>query len=72
MISQPFDRSYHWNNSTENMVIVDPTISKLNNFVGNVVQQATSVVTDTQQRCYGLVEDCYSVYGFEVGLTLFH
>ncbi|RXW24687.1 hypothetical protein EST38_g1172 [Candolleomyces aberdarensis] len=67
----PFDRSYHWNNSTHNMVITDPSISRLNNFVGNVVQQATSVVTDTLQRCYGLVEDCYSLYGFEVGyLTL--
>ncbi|TEB35725.1 glucosidase [Coprinellus micaceus] len=48
----PFDRSYHWNNSTENLIIPNPSISHLNGFVGNVVQQAASVVTDTNQLCY--------------------
>jgi len=52
------------------MIIANPQISHLNNFVGNVVQQAASVVTDTKQRCYELVDDCFSVYGFEVGVLL--
>lgn len=41
-------------------------MSSLNTFTGNAEQQATSVVTNTNQRCYELVENCYSVYGFEV------
>lgn len=48
------------------MIVTDPGISKINGFVGNIIQQATSVVTKTNQRCYELVEDCYSVYAFEV------
>jgi len=61
----PFNRAYVWDNSSNNEVLADPTISRLNGFKGNVEQQATSVVTKTNQRCYELVEDCYSVYGFE-------
>ncbi|KAG2013318.1 beta-glucan synthesis-associated protein [Coprinopsis cinerea AmutBmut pab1-1] len=61
----PFDRSYRWNNNSETMHIVDPSRSALNGFVGNVVQQAASVVTNTDQRCYEFVEDCYSLFGFE-------
>ena len=53
------------------MTIADPSISKLNGFVGNIVQQATSVVTDTNQRCYELVDACYSTYGFEVRKSFF-
>lgn len=63
---QPFNEAYHWDNSSANMILVDPSISRLNGFVGNVIQQAASVVTKTNQRCYELVEDCYSVYAFEV------
>lgn len=48
------------------MIIADPSRSKLNGFVGNVVQQATSVVTNTDQRCYEDIEDCYSIFAFEV------
>ncbi|KAF8351645.1 glycoside hydrolase family 16 protein [Amanita rubescens] len=61
----PFDNSYDWNNSTAYMTIYNTSISSLNTFVGNVLQQATSVVTDTNQVCYELVDGCYSVYGFE-------
>lgn len=60
----PFDESYRWNNATY-MHIADPSISQLNGFVGNIVQQATSVVTDTNQQCYELVAGCFSTYGFE-------
>ncbi|EKM79874.1 hypothetical protein AGABI1DRAFT_119930 [Agaricus bisporus var. burnettii JB137-S8] len=61
----PFDESYLWDNSTANLVITDPSISAINGFVGNVIQEASSVVTKTNQRCYELVEDCYSIYAFE-------
>ncbi|TFK43746.1 glycoside hydrolase family 16 protein [Crucibulum laeve] len=61
----PFDRSYLWDNSSDNMIVMDPSISKLNGFIGSATQQATSVVTNTNQLCYEYVEDCYSVYGFE-------
>ncbi|KIM46404.1 glycoside hydrolase family 16 protein [Hebeloma cylindrosporum] len=61
----PFNRAYVWDNSSGNEILADPSISKQNNFIGSATQQATSVVTNTNQRCYELVEDCYSVYGFE-------
>jgi len=52
------------------MTIYNTSISSLNTFVGNVLQQATSVVTDTNQVCYELVDGCYSVYGFEASCSL--
>ncbi|KAK2466053.1 hypothetical protein APHAL10511_001695 [Amanita phalloides] len=61
----PFDNSYRWNNSTEYSTIFNASISQLNGFVGNVQQEATSVVTDTNQLCYDQVDACYSIYGFE-------
>ncbi|KAF6762238.1 glucosidase [Ephemerocybe angulata] len=61
----PFDKSYEWKHTAQNMKIYNASASKLNGFVGNIVQQAASVVTDTNQRCYQLLEDCYSIYAFE-------
>lgn len=67
----PFDASYIWNNSTDNLVIPDPDITFLNPYMGGVYQQATSGVTKTDQACYtmspeGLAgNNCFSVYGFE-------
>ncbi|TFK20343.1 glycoside hydrolase family 16 protein [Coprinopsis marcescibilis] len=61
----PFNRSYKWNSSTDNMIITNAARSEKNGFVGNVVQEAASVVTYTDQRCYEYVEDCYSIFGFE-------
>ncbi|KAF9464880.1 glycoside hydrolase family 16 protein [Collybia nuda] len=63
----PFNHAWIWENTTENINIDDPTISVLNRFIGSATQQATSVVTNTNQRCYELLEECYSVYGFELG-----
>lgn len=60
----PFDYAYTWNNATY-MTIHDPSISQLNGFVGNIDQQATSVVTDTNAECYEFTGGCYSIYGFE-------
>lgn len=61
----PFNHAYTWDNSTQNMIIADPTISRQNTFVGSATQQATSVTTDTNQNCYEFSGGCYSVYGFE-------
>ncbi|KAF4619651.1 hypothetical protein D9613_005269 [Agrocybe pediades] len=61
----PFNRHYIWDNSSSNEIFADPTISRQNGFIGSATQMATSVVTDTNQLCYELVEDCYSVFGFE-------
>lgn len=61
----PFNHAYVWDNSTQNMIIADPTITRQNNFVGSATQQATSVTTDTDQNCYEFSGGCYSVYGFE-------
>lgn len=63
---QPFNRAYTWLNTSDNLIIPDPSISVLNTFVGSATQQSTSVVTTTNGSCYELDEGCYSVYGFEV------
>jgi len=47
------------------MYIADPTLSNFNDFVGSATQQATSVVTQTNQNCYEGTTGCFSVYGFE-------
>ncbi|KAJ7853544.1 glycoside hydrolase family 16 protein [Mycena olivaceomarginata] len=62
----PFNAGYNWNNiSGETYSINDLTLSELNTYKGGAYQQATSVVTKTNQRCYELVDKCYSVYGME-------
>ena len=47
------------------MCIADPAVSQLNEFIGGPTQQATSVVTQTNQNCYEGGAGCFSVYGFE-------
>ncbi|KAJ7084395.1 beta-glucan synthesis-associated [Mycena belliarum] len=61
----PFDAAYEWNNSSENMIIPDLSISRLNTFKGSITQQATSVVTSTDPACYEQDGGCFSIYGFE-------
>ncbi|KAJ7054061.1 glycoside hydrolase family 16 protein [Mycena amicta] len=62
----PFNAGYIWYNTTDNLEIPDLTLSYLNTYIGGVYQQATSVVTTTDQTCYELVNPaCRSVYGFE-------
>ncbi|KAJ7703191.1 beta-glucan synthesis-associated protein-domain-containing protein [Mycena rosella] len=58
-------KAYEWNNSSDNMIIPDPTISSLNTFKGSITQQATSVVTSTDPACYEKDGGCFSIYGFE-------
>ncbi|KAG6910955.1 hypothetical protein DXG01_006009 [Tephrocybe rancida] len=61
----PFNRAWIWQNTSDNMIIPNTEISRLNTFIGSATQQATSVVTDTSQRCYEGNDACFSVYGFE-------
>jgi beta-glucanase (GH16 family) len=61
----PFNKEYVWDNSSTNLNIVDPTISTFNTYVGGPLQQASSVITKTDQDCYQLASGCFSVYGYE-------
>ncbi|KAJ6450985.1 beta-glucan synthesis-associated [Mycena vulgaris] len=62
----PFNEAYNWLNTTDNLIIPNATASIMNTYLGGAFQQSTSVVTDTNQLCYELIDDCFSVYGFEV------
>ncbi|KAJ7888736.1 beta-glucan synthesis-associated, partial [Mycena leptocephala] len=66
----PFDAGYKAFNSTDNMIIPDPSITAQNAFVGNVFQQTTSaevrmLIAAPDQDCYQLKGQCFSTYGFE-------
>ncbi|KAK7676909.1 hypothetical protein QCA50_020165 [Cerrena zonata] len=61
----PFNAGYVWFNTSDNEIIADPTISAQNSYTGGITQQATSVVTQTNQECYEGEGGCYSIYGFE-------
>ncbi|KAJ6567708.1 beta-glucan synthesis-associated [Mycena vulgaris] len=61
----PFNAAYVWFNTSDNLIIPDLDVSELNSYIGGGFQQATSVVTQTNQNCYELLENCFSVYGFE-------
>ena len=45
--TQPFNEYYDWYNTTDNLIIPDPTISVLNTYKGNSLQQTASIVTET-------------------------
>ncbi|KAF7344352.1 GH16 domain-containing protein [Mycena sanguinolenta] len=61
----PFNKGYIWANTSDNLIIPDPTLSHQNSFSGSEFQQATSVVSTTNQSCYQLTEQCFAVNGFE-------
>ncbi|KAJ7473211.1 glycoside hydrolase family 16 protein [Mycena latifolia] len=61
----PFDAGYKAFNSTDNLIIPDPSITAQNAFVGNRFQQTTSALSNTNQDCYQLKGQCFSTYGFE-------
>ncbi|KAL1745400.1 beta-glucan synthesis-associated [Schizophyllum fasciatum] len=61
----PFNHAYEWFDTTENLVIYNKSVSSENSYKGGVFQQATSVVSKTDQACYELEEGCFSLYGFE-------
>ncbi|KAF8213214.1 glycoside hydrolase family 16 protein [Mycena galopus ATCC 62051] len=62
----PFNNEYIWFNTSENLIIPDLTNSILNSYMGGSFQQATSVVTNTSQQCYQLIDPtCFQIFGFE-------
>lgn len=62
----PFNNAYTWLNTSANLIIPNPTASKLNPYKGGAFQQATSVVSDTNQNCYTQSgTGCFAVYGYE-------
>lgn len=63
---KPFNAGYVWFNTSDNLVIADTSITAQNTYTGGAYQQATSVVTQTNQGCYELTDGCKSVYGIEV------
>lgn len=61
----PFNAYYSWDNAT-NAILHQPNTQEINGFKGNTFQQAASVVSMTNQRCYELEPNaCYTVYGFQ-------
>ncbi|KAI0669783.1 glycoside hydrolase family 16 protein [Trametes maxima] len=61
----PFNHAYEFINTSDTYSILDETKSKMNSYKGGVYQQATSVVTMTNQQAYELTGNEYSVYGFQ-------
>lgn len=62
----PFNEEYIWNNSTDNFIIYDKKVSSYNTYLGGAYQQATSVISETNQDCYYDGPDpCFAIYGFE-------
>lgn len=62
----PFNAYYSWDNATNLEMYQATGTQKLNGFKGNVYQQATSVVSATNQLCYeGSAAPCHAVYGFQ-------
>ncbi|KAF5316923.1 hypothetical protein D9611_003892 [Ephemerocybe angulata] len=60
---------YHWNDTPDNLIISNTIMSKRNPYIGGLNQQATSIVTQTDQNCYEGETGCFSVYGFELSET---
>ncbi|KAI0756878.1 glycoside hydrolase family 16 protein [Daedaleopsis nitida] len=61
----PFNADYNWFNTSDNLIIPDPSISVLNTYKGAAFQQASSVVTETNQQAYELTGNVYSTYGIQ-------
>lgn len=61
----PFNEAYVWKNTSANLIIPDPEITKLNSYAGGAFQQATSCISQTNQTCYQLEDGCFAVFGFE-------
>lgn len=61
----PFNEKYVWFNTSDNLIIPDPSISILNSYRGGAFQQATSVVTNTDPLAYEGTGAKFSTYGFQ-------
>ncbi|KAK1228643.1 hypothetical protein PQX77_008237 [Marasmius sp. AFHP31] len=61
----PFNAQYQWFNTSDNLIINNSSITRLNSYMGGALQQATSGVSKTNQECYFDGGGCFAVYGFE-------
>lgn len=62
----PFNPGYTFiNTSLDTAAIIDKTHASYNTYQGSVLQQATSVLGETNQNCYTQGTGCFSVYGVE-------
>ncbi|KAK7441814.1 hypothetical protein VKT23_016476 [Stygiomarasmius scandens] len=62
----PYNPNYNWFNTSDNLVIYDPQMTKQNpDYKGAAYQQTTSGVSITNQECYQLNGTCFSTYAFE-------
>ncbi|KAJ3736703.1 glycoside hydrolase family 16 protein [Lentinula guzmanii] len=61
----PFNHEYVWENTTDNLIIYNSSVTILNSYLGGVYQQATSCVSQTAQNCYQLNGTCFATYGLE-------
>lgn len=61
----PFDGSYQWQNTSENLIIPNSTMTQFNSYQGGAFQEVTSSLSTTNQDCYELGTGCFSVYAFE-------
>ncbi|KAI0052470.1 glycoside hydrolase family 16 protein [Auriscalpium vulgare] len=61
----PFNAQYAWDNTTQNLKIVNPDVTVLNTYTGGAFQQTTSMMSNTNTDCYELEAGCFSIYGYE-------
>ncbi|KAF8958562.1 beta-glucan synthesis-associated [Flammula alnicola] len=61
----PFNAAYTWMNTSDYITIYNTTSTVLNPYKGGAFQQTTSGLSLSNQACYELGAQCFSVYGFE-------
>nr|GAT56376.1 predicted protein [Mycena chlorophos] len=61
----PFDAAYEWDNTSDVFSLGDPSISARNTFFGSILQEAASILTNTNPNCYEGNGTCFAAYGFE-------
>jgi len=61
----PFNAEYKWQNTSNNLMITNPSVTSLNGYIGGSTQQTTSGLSTTNQDCYELEKGCFSTFGFE-------
>ena len=61
----PFNWKYEWYNTSDNLIISDDDVTKFNDYLGGVYQQASSCLSMTNQQAYETNGGLFSVYAFE-------
>ncbi|KAI0917183.1 hypothetical protein AcW1_007556 [Taiwanofungus camphoratus] len=61
----PYNEQYLWHNTSETLLITDPTVTIINGYRGGVYQQAASCLTDTNPDAYDGAGGQFATYGFQ-------